>query len=89
MRFHADPLGDVWAPDTAVVSVGAPRRFVFRATADPAATRYAYVVRAGDVVVMHADCQERFQHALLHEHGADDAAPRMSLVFKKRRPRGD
>ena len=83
MRFHSDPQGAEWAPQTAVVSVGAPRRFVFRAVGDPA-TRCATTVRSGDVVVMGPGCQERFQHALLPEASADDAAPRISLVFKKR-----
>jgi hypothetical protein len=72
MRFHADPQGAAWAPETAVVSVGAPRRFVFRATRDPS-VRYAYHVRSGDVVQMHADCQRAFQHALLPEKGAAPA----------------
>ena len=68
---------------------GPPRRFVFRAVGDPG-HRYAYTVRAGDVVDMHGDCQARFQHALLPEKSAADAAPRISLVFKQRRaaPRG-
>jgi alkylated DNA repair dioxygenase AlkB len=83
MRFHSDPQGAEWAPQTAVVSVGAPRRFVFRAVGDPA-TRCATTVRSGDVVIMGPGCQERFQHALLPEASADDAAPRISLVFKKR-----
>ena len=84
MRFHSDPQGEAWGAPTAVVSVGAPRRFVFRAVGDPA-HRYGYTVRAGDVVDMHGDCQARFQHALLPEKAADDAAPRISLVFKQRR----
>ncbi len=87
MRFHSDPQGDDWDADTAVVSVGAPRRFVFRSAAHPrdGAQRLAYTVRSGDVVRMRADCQQRFQHALLPERAPGDAAPRMSLVFKLRR----
>ena len=84
MRFHSDPQGKEWAADTAVVSVGAPRRFVFRAAGDPA-TRCGVVVRSGDVVHMGPGCQERFQHAVLPEASAEAAAPRISLVFKKRR----
>jgi len=84
MRFHSDPQGSAWAAQTAVVSVGAPRRFVFRAVGDPA-TRCAVTVRSGDVVTMGPGCQERFQHALLPERSADDAAPRISLVFKLRK----
>ena len=85
MRFHSDPQGAAWAPASAVVSVGAPRRFVFRAAGDPA-RRYAYTVRAGDVVAMGPGCQEAFQHALLLEKDAADASPRISLVFKMRKP---
>ena len=84
MRFHSDPQGKEWAANTVVVSVGAPRRFVFRAAGDPA-TRCAVVVRSGDVVHMGPGCQERFQHAVLPEASAEAAAPRISLVFKKRR----
>ena len=54
MRFHSDPQGKEWAADTAVVSVGAPRRFVFRAVGDPA-TRCAVVVRSGDVFLLCSD----------------------------------
>jgi len=32
MRFHSDPLYNCWTPNTAVVSIGAPRRFAFRCT---------------------------------------------------------
>ena len=31
MRFHSDPLYSTWNPATAVVSIGASRRFAFRA----------------------------------------------------------
>ena len=84
MRYHSDPQGQDWAADTAVVSIGAPRRFVFRAVGDHA-TRCGIVVRSGDVVHMGPGCQERFQHAILPEASAESAAPRISLVFKKRR----
>ncbi len=86
MRFHSDPQGDAWAAETAVVSVGCARRFVFRSVAD-VEERYAYTVRSGDVITMGTNCQERFQHAVLPERDADDAQPRISLVFKKRRER--
>lgn len=58
MRYHADPLYATWTPETSVVSIGVPRRFVFRETNDHS-RRWAYVVRNGDVVVMHSDCQDR------------------------------
>jgi len=80
MRFHSDPgQGVEWQEDTAVVSVGSERRFVFREIADHS-RRWAYTLRGGDCVRMFADCQKRLQHAVLSEAG--DVAPRVSLVFK-------
>ena len=32
MRYHADPLYGCWTPNTAVVSIGQTRKFVFRET---------------------------------------------------------
>ena len=84
MRYHSDPQGKEWAADTAVVSIGAPRRFVFRAVGDHA-TRCGVIVRSGDIVHMGPGCQERFQHAILPEASAESALPRISLVFKLRR----
>ena len=75
---------DAWTPNTAVVSLGATRRFIFREASDHAA-RWAYRVSNGDAVVMWGDCQERLQHAVAVEKRAGDAGPRMSLVFKQRR----
>lgn len=34
MRFHVDPLYDCWSPNSAVVSIGETRRFVFREISD-------------------------------------------------------
>lgn len=44
--------------------------------------RWEYQVRNGDVVVMRGDCQQRLQHCVKVEKRAEDAGPRMSLVFK-------
>ncbi|KAF8061107.1 RDH14 [Scenedesmus sp. PABB004] len=89
MRFHADPLGEgTWAPATAVVSVGAARGFVFR-RADDHAARWAYRVASGDAVLMFGRCQEELQHAVIVERSAQDAGPRLSLVYKKRLLRDD
>ena len=41
-------------------------------------------MRNGDAVVMRDDCQERLQHCIRVERRAEDAGPRMSLVFKER-----
>lgn len=40
MRFHSDPLYQRWTPNTAVVSLGATRTFIFR-TANDYSTRQA------------------------------------------------
>lgn len=85
MRYHVDPLYGCWTPNTAVVSVGATRQFIFREEADHS-VRWCYRVRSGDVVFMSGDCQERLQHCVKVEAEAADAGPRMSLVFKQRLP---
>lgn len=85
MKFHCDPQADGWADDTAVVSVGAARRFVLRRI-DDVASRWTHVLHTGDVVYMSGDCQRRFQHAVPAEKEARAAGERISLVFKKRRP---
>ncbi|GFR42081.1 hypothetical protein Agub_g2922 [Astrephomene gubernaculifera] len=83
MRYHVDPLYDRWTPESAVVSLGDTRTFVFRAIED-FSCRWQYRVGNGDVVRMFGDCQERLQHCVRVERRAEDAGPRMSLVFKER-----
>jgi alkylated DNA repair dioxygenase AlkB len=94
MRFHSDPLYGVWDPDTAVVSLGDPRIMVFRDNLPDlgppvkGVTRmepkhYKYVVSHGTMVHMFGDCQDRFQHSIRTERTAEDAGPRVSLVFKR------
>lgn len=83
MRYHVDPLYGKWTPHSAVVSLGSCRQFVFREIADHS-KRWSYRVRSGDVVVMFGDCQDRLQHCVKVERQAEDAGPRMSLVFKER-----
>ncbi|MEW5316236.1 MAG: hypothetical protein WDW38_007617 [Sanguina aurantia] len=86
MRFHSDPLYDRWTPNTCVVSIGETRTFVFRETSD-FSVRWQYPISNGDVVIMHGDCQDRFQHCIKVERddrGAAEMAPRVSLVFKQR-----
>ncbi|GLC37428.1 hypothetical protein PLESTB_001587100 [Pleodorina starrii] len=83
MRYHVDPLYDRWTPNSAVVSLGDTRTFIFREI-DDHNTRWQYRVRNGDVVLMYDDCQDRLQHCVRVEKRAEDAGPRMSLVFKER-----
>jgi len=87
--WHADPEhGSLWALETAVVSVGETRRFAFRATGDAVGDQYTFYLFHGDVVRMWADCQQRFQHAVMGGEGAHAAGDRASLVFKQALPRG-
>ena len=99
MRFHSDPgQGEQggWGNSTAVVSVGASRLFTFRRSDDPH-VRATFAVRHGDVLHMHSDCQEAWQHSVVREQpggreasphaqharpSTDDAA-RVSFVFKR------
>ncbi|KAG2454789.1 hypothetical protein HYH02_000624 [Chlamydomonas schloesseri] len=83
MRYHVDPLYGVWSPESAVVSIGDTRTFIFREITDYD-SRWQYRVRNGDVVRMWGDCQDRLQHCVRVERAAEDAGPRMSLVFKER-----
>jgi len=53
---HAQAQYDCWTPNTAVVSLGDARQFVFREASDHA-VRWQYRVANGDVVEMFGDCQ--------------------------------
>lgn len=82
MRYHSDPdQGSLWDRDTAVVSIGATRRFAFRPI--HGGQPHNFVVLHGDVTYMFRDCQERFQHAVKNADSRDETAPRVSLVFKR------
>ncbi|KAG2495291.1 hypothetical protein HYH03_006564 [Edaphochlamys debaryana] len=83
MRYHVDPLYGKWTPHQAVVSLGDTRTFIFREISDYD-SRWLYRVSNGDMVHMFGDCQDRLQHCIRVERRADDAGPRMSLVFKQR-----
>ena len=83
MRYHIDPdQGTLWDYSTAVVSVGATRRFTFRslmAEQQP----HSFVVMHGDVTHMFGDCQERYQHSVKKADFRNDDSARASLVFKR------
>lgn len=91
MRYHIDPeQGVVWDYETAVVSIGATRRFAFRsidgtngAKGTNNAKPHSFVLMDGDVTEMVRDCQDRFQHTLKTAEFKGESAPRVSLVFKK------
>ena len=92
MRYHIDPdQGKLWGVETAVVSVGATRRFSFRRIPGLDSNRdiiaearpHSFYVMHSDVTEMFGDCQEKFQHMVKTAESKDEKAARSSLVFKK------
>ena len=89
MRYHVDPdQGTLWDYDTAVVSVGASRRFSFRRIPSLESDgknncHHSYVVMHGDVAHMFGRCQEQYQHCVKKAETREDNAARVSLVFKR------
>lgn len=85
MRYHIDPdQGTLRDYDTAVVSVGATRRFCFRSIDMQQQQRpHNFLVMHGDVAYMFDDCQERFQHTVKKADNRMDESSRASLVFKR------
>ena len=88
--MHSDPeLGTMWARDSAIVSVGESRKFVFKKISNKEnidSERYSYQVYDGDVILMSANCQEKFEHAVLKSEGVNNNEPRISIVFKRALP---
>jgi alkylated DNA repair dioxygenase AlkB len=56
--------------------------FIMRESADHS-RRHSFWVKPSDCVIMFGDCQDRFQHCIRVERDAEDAGPRMSMVFKQ------
>jgi alkylated DNA repair dioxygenase AlkB len=88
MRYHIDPdQGVLWDYETAVVSVGATRRFSFRNIPERENSLqqqpHTFVLMEGDVVDMFEDCQSRFQHTVRTADEKNEEAARASLVFKR------
>lgn len=88
MRYHIDPdQGELWGYETAVVSVGAARRFAFRPIAGIEGVKngnvHNFVVMDGDVTEMFGLCQQKYQHTVKTAEGRGEAASRSSLVYKK------
>jgi alkylated DNA repair dioxygenase AlkB len=86
MRYHIDPdQGVLWDYETAVVSVGATRRFSLRKipSVDEHWQPHTFVLMQGDVVEMFGDCQSLFQHTVRTADEKNEEAARASLVFKR------
>ena len=91
MRYHIDPdQGELWGYETAVVSVGAARRFAFRPIPGidldlegNIGKVHNFVVMDGDVTEMFGLCQQKYQHTVKVAEGRGETASRSSLVYKK------
>lgn len=93
--WHSDPEhGDLWAPASMIVSLGATRRFSFRESPTTKGkdrthdgTTFSFLTCDGDGIAMYGDCQDRFQHCV---HRDDTCChPRASIVFKTSLPRSN
>lgn len=85
MRYHIDPdQGVLWSTNTAVVSIGDTREFCIRDIETKGQREHhRFFVSAADAVEMIRDCQEKYQHCVKVCAQADDAGPRISLVYKQ------
>jgi alkylated DNA repair dioxygenase AlkB len=83
MRYHVDPdQGTLWDTSTAVVSVGATRKFALRDTL-VGSKPHVFTLLQGDCTEMFGDCQNMFQHTVKTAETPNEHAARASLVFKK------
>ena len=80
MGWHSDDEAELGpAPVIASLSLGAPRRFVFRCRAD-AADKHALELPHDSLLIMRGDTQANWQHAL--PKTAKPVAPRINLTFR-------
>lgn len=84
VAFHGDRMGPL-VDDTvvAIVSVGAPRRFLLRPVAGGPSR--AWSPGWGDLLVMGGTCQRTFQHGIPKSAAAE---PRISIQFRPEIPGG-
>ena len=85
MRYHIDPdQGHLWGYNTAVVSVGATRRFAFRKINNHNNEKpHNFIVMDGDCTEMFGNCQMEYQHTVKTAEAKKETTPRSSLVFKE------
>jgi len=80
MGFHSDDepeLGD--RPTIASISLGSPRRFVFRHRGTRA--RWTWQLGSGDLLVMREESQSEYAHAVPKTNRP--TGPRMNLTFRQ------
>ena len=95
--WHQDPehgdeidVGAMWARPTYVVSCGETRRFAFRRCREhngrgdtDGERHFATPLFSGDVVIMHSDCNDNWEHSVLAGQGEGNQGARVLLVFKR------
>ncbi len=84
VAWHGDRLGRGALEDTivAIVSLGAPRRFLLRPDphGDHGGPSTAFTLSSGDLLVMGGSCQRTFEHAVPKTRRA--LGPRVSVQFR-------
>lgn len=80
VAFHGDRIGRGAATDTivAIVSVGAPRRFLLRRRGGGPSIRYE--LGGGDLLVMGGSCQRTYDHAV--PKTGRSIGPRISIQLR-------
>lgn len=81
MGFHADNEPELGpTPVIASLSLGAPRQFVFKAVDGEDKQRYAFELKAGDLLVMSGETQRHWRHGLPKTRRP--VAGRINLTFR-------
>ena len=83
VAWHSDRIGiDPADAVVAIVSLGGPRRFLLRpAGGGPS---WSFTLASGDLLVMGGACQQNWEHSVPKVVAAP---PRMSVTFRRTRPR--
>lgn len=80
VAWHGDRVGrDRATTVVAIVSLGAPRRFLLRPSGGGASVRYS--LGHGDLLVLGGTCQRTFQHCVPKQASA---GARISVMFRER-----
>jgi alkylated DNA repair dioxygenase AlkB len=87
VAWHGDRIGRSASADTivAILSLGAPRRFLLRPNPDRGdqdGRSVAFTLASGDLLVMGGSCQRTFEHSVPKTRHAP--GPRVSVQFRAR-----
>lgn len=80
MRYHSDPLNDIWDTHFMILSIGDSRKIIFREI-ENIDKKYEFEMESGDIIHMFDDCQDKYQHSVRKSKICK--GPRISLVFKR------